>query len=275
MTRKNYISKVTALIMKAVKLNGKARRQGILSLEDELEDLDDETFRDGLRFVVDGVAPGLIDEILSNKIAFEKNKYVRLYKTVLKRAVLGIQEGLESRILTSVLNSLASLTHNEEKEIVRKINTEQAKGIDKVFDKEMPAMLKALDEQLEIKPKENDKNKQLAFDDIIRFDDRCVQQILRNADTHDLAVAIKTASLAVQGKIFKNMSRNAAVSLKEDMDYMGTLSEEDTREAQQRIIDTILSLEEQGEIIITPHKVTPNAGTQACLTPRNGNGVRH
>jgi flagellar motor switch protein FliG len=37
--------------------------------------------------------------------------------------------------------------------------------------------------------------------------------------------------------------------LKEDMDYMGTLSEEYVQEARQKIIDIILLLEERGEII--------------------------
>jgi flagellar motor switch protein FliG len=49
------------------------------------------------------------------------------------------------------------------------------------------------------------------------------------------------------------MSRNAAVTIKEDVDFLSCrppLREEDKREAQQKIIDVILLLTEQGEIII-------------------------
>ena len=46
----------------------RARREGLLALEDEIEELDDEFCRKGLQLVVDGTDPDLVREILDNEI---------------------------------------------------------------------------------------------------------------------------------------------------------------------------------------------------------------
>ncbi|HYW83606.1 MAG TPA: MotA/TolQ/ExbB proton channel family protein, partial [Spirochaetia bacterium] len=47
----------------------KARRDGILSLEDTVEDLEDETLRKGLRLVVDGTESEILVEVLESDLA--------------------------------------------------------------------------------------------------------------------------------------------------------------------------------------------------------------
>jgi len=117
MTRKKFIGDFTAFILCAVRLNEVRRKFGLSSLENEVEDLDDEFFKQGLRLVIDEAEPAIIDEILSNKINFEKNRYSRLYKNIVKRTVLGIQEGLTTRILVFVLLSLANLPQKDQRKI--------------------------------------------------------------------------------------------------------------------------------------------------------------
>ena len=46
----------------------RARREGLLALEDEIEELDDDFCRKGLQLVVDGTDPDLVREILDNEI---------------------------------------------------------------------------------------------------------------------------------------------------------------------------------------------------------------
>ena len=117
MNRKQFIDEYRNLLKIAIALAVKAKEKGIASLEDEIEDIDDELFREGLRFVVDEVEPRFIDEIMSNKIAHEKDKQMRLLKTVEKRAVLGIQAGENPYILLKVLCSYIDLTRSEEQKI--------------------------------------------------------------------------------------------------------------------------------------------------------------
>ncbi|MBO7484452.1 MAG: motility protein A [Spirochaetaceae bacterium] len=62
----NYNEKT--LVQNMVSLSEKARREGILALEEGLEDLDDEFMKTGLRLVVDGTDGNVIRGILENEM---------------------------------------------------------------------------------------------------------------------------------------------------------------------------------------------------------------
>lgn len=88
------------------------------------------------------------------------------------------------------------------------------------------------------------------FEDLVQLDDRSIQRILREVDSHDLALAFKGSSEEVSAKVLRNMSKRAADMLREDIDFMGPVRLRDVEEAQQRIVAVIRRLEEAGEIII-------------------------
>jgi chemotaxis protein MotA len=54
----------SGIIKNLMAFSEKARREGLLALEDELEDLDDEFMKKGLRLVVDGTDQGIIRDLL-------------------------------------------------------------------------------------------------------------------------------------------------------------------------------------------------------------------
>jgi chemotaxis protein MotA len=56
------------IIQKLVAFSEKARREGLLALEDELEDLDDEFMKKGLRLVVDGTDAAVIRDLLEAEL---------------------------------------------------------------------------------------------------------------------------------------------------------------------------------------------------------------
>ena len=89
------------------------------------------------------------------------------------------------------------------------------------------------------------------FEDVITLDDRSIQKVLRHVDTSDLAKALKAVDPEVQDKVYRNMSKRAAQMLKEDMEYMGPIRLKDVEEAQQKIVNIIRKLEEQGEIVLS------------------------
>ncbi|GMO43663.1 MAG: hypothetical protein Pg6C_05450 [Treponemataceae bacterium] len=92
----------------------------------------------------------------------------------------------------------------------------------------------------------------LRFDIIIKLDDRAVQKVLREADSLDIAKALKGEKEAVQEKVFGNMSKNAVRLVKADMEFMGQVQISDVKESQEKIINVIRCLEDSGEIVI-PH----------------------
>ena len=94
------------------------------------------------------------------------------------------------------------------------------------------------------------KKRMFVFEDIVLLDDRAIQKVLREVDQQELAKALKAVDNEVQDKIFKNMSKRAANTLKEDMEFMGPIRLKDVEEAQQKIVSVIRKLEEQGEIVV-------------------------
>ena len=94
------------------------------------------------------------------------------------------------------------------------------------------------------------KKRLFVFEDAMRLDDRSLQRVLREVDLKELSLALKGASEELKAKFFKNMSKRAAEMLQEDMDFMGPVRVKDVEEAQQKVVNVIRSLEEQGEIVI-------------------------
>jgi len=95
------------------------------------------------------------------------------------------------------------------------------------------------------------KNLMFVFEDVLLLDDRSMQRVLKEVDTKDLSIALKGASEELQEKFFRNMSARAAEMIREEMEYMGPIRLKDVEEVQQRIVDVIRRLEEEGEIIIS------------------------
>lgn len=63
------------LIPRFVALANKARREGILSLEAEMEGLEDEFFQKGLQLSIDGFEPEQIREIMETELDFVRNRH--------------------------------------------------------------------------------------------------------------------------------------------------------------------------------------------------------
>lgn len=65
---KTYDFGEKTLVQKLVAFSEKARREGILALEDEIQDLDDDFMRNGLRLVVDGTDGEIIRTLMENEL---------------------------------------------------------------------------------------------------------------------------------------------------------------------------------------------------------------
>jgi flagellar motor switch protein FliG len=94
------------------------------------------------------------------------------------------------------------------------------------------------------------KNLMFVFEDLVGLDDRYIQEILKEIDSKELTVALKGATNEIKEKIFRNMSKRAALGIKEDMEYMGPVRLSEVEEAQSRIVAVVRSLEEAGTIIL-------------------------
>jgi len=109
--KKDFPQMFASVVRIMVAFSEKARREGLLALEDELGDMDDEFLKNGLRLVVDGTDGQVVDGIMSNGIRMEPDEDRCRLKTLIKEGVLSIQRGENTRIL---LHRLLSHADNSE-----------------------------------------------------------------------------------------------------------------------------------------------------------------
>jgi len=95
------------------------------------------------------------------------------------------------------------------------------------------------------------KNMMFVFEDLILLDDRSVQRLLKEVETKDLAIALKAASDEIKDKIFVNVSERVGTMIKEEMEFLGPMRLSDVEGAQQKIVEAIRRLEEEGQIVIS------------------------
>ncbi len=74
--------------------------------------------------------------------------------------------------------------------------------------------------------------------------------VLKEVQSEDLLMSLKTASDEVKDKIYSNMSDRAASMLKEDLDALGPTRVSDVEKAQQKVVQVIKRLEEEGKLVI-------------------------
>jgi flagellar motor component MotA len=121
MNRAEFIEKLSELIKYSLMYSKFAVEAKDFSKSKEMEqnaiDSTDKDFTHGIYFIIDGMPPSAIDEIYTNKIAFEKDPGMRQYKTVLKRALLGIQAREQPNFLYHVLVSYVDLSEDERKKL--------------------------------------------------------------------------------------------------------------------------------------------------------------
>jgi flagellar motor component MotA len=117
MTRGEFVKNYNDIVKRALALSEKARREGLLALEDESDQEkinNRDIFEYGLRFVIDGTDAKILEKILSNIIKHEKDENMYILKSIQKEAVLMIQDGTNPRLLYALLNSYTDITIKED-----------------------------------------------------------------------------------------------------------------------------------------------------------------
>ncbi len=89
------------------------------------------------------------------------------------------------------------------------------------------------------------------FEDMSDLDKATITRILREVDSHDLAVALKTSSERLKGVVFGAMTKRAIEMIQEEITYMPPVRLSQIEEAQEKILEVIRNLEAAGEIILS------------------------
>jgi hypothetical protein len=218
------------LITTFMSLADKARREGILALEDDVNEFPSFFMRKGLQLAIDGTAPEMIREILELYILTGNHKGKELLeRCIIMEGVLAIQSAYNPDVIQLKLSPFFGENFTEEynKQIRHKNMREY---IDQIKDKTV------------------NSEKTSNLENLIKFDDRAIQRVLCEIDPTDLVVALKGASGNVIMKIFNNMSERSLMIATEDMKGAYEYPDEDISEAQKRMLNIIDKLRETGEI---------------------------
>lgn len=117
-------------------------------------------------------------------------------------------------------------------------------GIDKEMSKGLLARLEERNAQLGSAI----RKKMFSFEDLLGLQPADLQRVLREVDSADLAVAMKSASEPLREKIYASISKRAAESLRDEISMLGPVRLRDVETAQDTLIQVVRRLEEEGSI---------------------------
>jgi len=171
------------------------------------------------------------------------------------RADVALRLGTIEEIQPEVLQHLSDVLQETFKS-GSKVRGQSMGGLQVVADM-MGRMDKAVENSIMSKLAE--KNAEIAesiralmfvFDDLVKVEDRGIQELLKEVSKEELPLALRGAGQEIMDKILRNMSSRAAEMLKEDMENRGPVKVSEVEKAQQSILKVCRKLEEEGRLTI-------------------------
>lgn len=94
------------------------------------------------------------------------------------------------------------------------------------------------------------RNYMFNFDDVMKLDDKSLQELMKDVSSEDLAKALKLVDEGMREKIFKNMSKRGAEMLREEISLMPPTRLSEVENSQRKIVEITKKLESEGRIVI-------------------------
>ena len=204
-----------------VSLSEKARKEGLLALGDEIISCPTNLGRVGVQMIADGVGSDHMEFVLDNCIAdaledrnvqLWRDPAARLPTRIEKTALMGILAGESPWLLKKMMLSHLGACDVLQDYGIECVNVERER-----------------------------------FLELVHLADVSIQRVLREFDTRLLAEALSNVDDDCRNVVFRNMSKNAAKMLREEIDAI-TCDEERSACAQIRIGEAIDGLLEAGLI---------------------------
>lgn len=183
---------------------------------------------------------GQLLSALSEEVQSEVAYRIATMSNTSPMVVKEIEKVLDSKLSSVVRSDVAVIGGVDTLvDILNQVDRTTEKNINEGLEREDPELAEKVKESM------------FVFEDIITLDDVSIQRILREIEVKDLALALKGCSDEVANAIFRNQSKRAAASLKEDMEFLGPVRLMDVEKAQQKIVGVIRRLDEAGEIVLS------------------------
>src|SRR5712671_6471 len=159
-------------------------------------------------------------------------------ETITPEAIRGISSVLEEK-----LKPVGTYAHNEAyggiravAELFNRLNRQRSRAVLEMIDSNKPEIASSIRELMFI------------FEDVATLDDAAIREIIQRIDKKTIAQALKGSTETQQRQFFNNMSGRAVDMMKEEMEIMGPVKTKDVHAAQQKIVEVVRKLEEEGLI---------------------------
>ena len=230
-----------------IKLSSIARREGLLALEMEADNLGDlhngKYLSQLIKFIVDGTDPDMVSEIAELKyFASDFSDVERLQYLMMIVGCLSMQDGENPRVIEEKLKAFIP------NELIEKweLEEEETSSKEKI---DLSIVESKYDSSLTIRPDEPGYYVMKVTDTAIQsLNDWAVQRLLREISNNDLEVSMKGLSGAARERLFSNLSERLAVMIAEDMDYMGPVRMKDIVASTEKIFFELVKLADAGVI---------------------------
>jgi len=148
-----------------------------------------------------------------------------------------------SAVLEEKLKPVGTYAHNQAyggiravAELLNRMDRRKSRAVLEMMDGTKPEVANSIRELM------------FVFEDIATLDDSAIREILQRIDKKTIAAALKGATEQQQQQFFRNMSGRGVEMMKEEMEIMGPMKIKDVHASQQRIVEVVRKLEEEGII---------------------------
>lgn len=198
--------------------------------------------------------PQTIAFIISYLHISKASSLIKMLSSELREEVVERIGSMESTALELVNKVVRTLARNLEYDEKQTFN--QSGGVRRVAD-----LLNSLDKDTSkaVLARLEEKNpaignavrkKMFSFEDLLRLQPGDLQRVTREIDMGDLTIALKSTNPNLRDAILGSISKRAAETLKEEMELLGPVRLREVEAAQDKIINIVRKLEEDGEITI-------------------------
>jgi flagellar motor switch protein FliG len=178
-------------------------------------------------------------ETLSPEMQCDIVKRMATLKSVPHEVIEDIAKTLEKEIIVGGISDLQPGGITMVAEVMNRMNRNTENAVMQSLDDAVPEIAAEI------------RKKMFTFEDILKLDDRSIQELLREVTTEDLGRALKIVDEEMRAVIFRNMSKRGADMLKEDIEMMPPIRLSEIEKSQRIIIDATKKLEAEGKLVIS------------------------
>lgn len=222
--------------VRIIDLSDVARNEGLLALEEtvikfEIGSDTDKYLKQLIMLVVDGTEPKLVEEAGINMLISSYMKsYDGLIALMYLYGALMIQSGYNPRVIEELVKSI--IPGKIRNKIENRIAQREAY---KTSDMHEKLIRKYTDETDAIDQRDFSVIGQLSST-LLKLSNYSIQRLLREIDCSNLAIVMKAMKGQARKRIFDNISERHAITIAEDMEFMGPIRLKDAEDSAEIIL---------------------------------------